>query len=121
MFDVRTIQEIFELVRSYFNPPEETRSLTADVQIDIQGEGGGEWTIHFENLDYQVIPGQIESPDIRFSIGAEDCLALVNGTLNPVTAYMLRRFDFIGDMKLANQLRRMFDFPTGTILDKWKI
>ena len=45
MFNVRTIQEIFDFVRDYFNPPEDAKSVKAIVQVDVRGEGGGEWMV----------------------------------------------------------------------------
>ena len=112
-FHVESIGEIFALAREHFQPPEGAEGTTAAVQLDIHGEGGGEWHIDFAGLDFTVVPGKHAAPDIWVSVSAADCIAVVNGELNPVTAYMRGRINFTGDMQLIYRLQNLFVMPDG--------
>ncbi len=85
-----TLQELTDRVRDVASGhPELTRPVTLDL-----GETG---MIHLDdNAD--------QPADCRISISADDLEALIEGRLDPTTAYMGGQLGVDGDMTLALQL-----------------
>jgi putative sterol carrier protein len=57
----------------------------------------------------RTVEGRADSPDLTVTISDEDLLALFNGELNPMMAFMTGRIRVGGDMQLAQRLVKFFD------------
>jgi putative sterol carrier protein len=89
-----TLQELTDRVRDVASGhPELTRPVTLDL-----GETG---MIH---LDDDGVDNADQPADCRISISADDLEALIEGKLDPTTAYMGGQLGVDGDMTLALQL-----------------
>jgi putative sterol carrier protein len=100
-------QEIFDAMESRFLP-EQARDLNAVVQFDLSGEGGGQWHIVIANGGLTVNRGAAPAPTMVFSASAADYVAIINGDLNPMTAFMQGKVRLRGDMALAMRLPNLF-------------
>jgi putative sterol carrier protein len=76
--------------------------------FDLAGENGGKWAVRVRANQVtveEVAEGEDASPDVTLSMAAEDLLAIANGTLNPVAAFMQGRVRVSGDMGLAMRMQ----------------
>ena len=91
---------------------ENTDAATAPnavYQFNITGDGGGEWNLDLtkgKTGDF-VGEGTHDSPGATVTVSAEDWLGMVNGTLNPMQAFMSGKIKIDGDMTLAMSLQQV--------------
>ena len=105
---VSSIQEIFEHINEGFHP-DKAAGVDAVIQFDLTGEGGGKYWIRVVDQKAEVHEGEHEDPTMTLISSAADYIALVNGELNPMTAFMQGKIKVKGDMGLALKLQTMFD------------
>ncbi len=106
---VTSIQEIFDAMPSRFLP-DQAGELRAIIQFDLSGDGGGQWYATIADHTLQVNPGQAPSPSLTLNSSASDYLAIINGELKPMTAFMQGRIRVRGDMPLLLRMQGMFNF-----------
>ena len=102
-----TVREIFEAMPGRFLP-EQAGDLNATIQFDLSGEGGGQWYLAIADRKIAVTEGAVAKPTMMFSAAASDYLAIVNGDLNPINAFMQGKVKIQGDMSLALSMQKMF-------------
>lgn len=100
----RTIQEMFNELPKHFDP-EAWGSKNAVMMFDVKGEQGGSWVATIEDKQLDFRKGTVENPDMTLIAQDEDLLKMVNGDLNPVTAFMSGKVKIQGDMSLAMKLQ----------------
>jgi putative sterol carrier protein len=104
MPQVTTASEAFEQIKEGFDP-ETTGGATGSFLFDLSGEGGGQWGVVLEGDSVEVIEGGIEGATATINMAAEDFVAMVNGTLNAVAAFMQGKIKVQGDMALVMKLQ----------------
>jgi len=87
--------------------PNKVAGINAVYQFKISGDNGGDWTIALKDGHVDVSQGEVESPDITISTSDTDWLDIVNGTLNPTTAFLTGRVKVQGDPSLALKLQSL--------------
>ena len=102
-----TAKEIFEAMPGRFLP-EQAGDLNAVIQFDLSGEGGGQWTLSVADRKATVTDGTTPNPNMTFSTDAADFVAIINGDLNPMNAFMQGKVKVKGDMTLALKLQNIF-------------
>ena len=102
------IQEIFEKIPSAFLP-EKAANLNATIQLELTGEGGGDWVIKIANGAMSVNQGRHATPNLGLTMAAIDYVALSRGEVNPVNLFMAGKIQLQGDMTLAMKFSDMFD------------
>lgn len=75
--------------------------------FDLSGEGGGKWTLTLKDNGAKLEDGETTSPNVTFKMAAQDLVAISNGTLNPVSAFMQGKVKVSGDMTLAMRLQSL--------------
>jgi len=75
--------------------------LKAVYQFSLSGEGGGEWIVAVQNEQISVKEGKAENADLTFRVSAQEWLAIVNKTSDPVQSYMTGKLQVDGDTELA--------------------
>jgi putative sterol carrier protein len=83
----------------------------AVYQFNITGDGGGEWNLDCtkgKTGDF-VSTGTHDSPGATITVSAEDWLGMVNGSLNPMQAFMSGKIKIDGDMTLAMSLQQVMN------------
>lgn len=101
-----TVAEIFAEIPSQFDPaawgPED-----AVLQFNITGEGGGQWNADIKEGKITISEGINKEPSMTVTCTAQDMLAIVNGELSAVSAFMQGRVKIDGNLALAMKLQNL--------------
>ncbi len=102
-----TPQEVFDAMPSRFNAAE-AGDLNAVIQFDLSGEGGGQWVATIAGGKVSVNKGV--APDANLTLGADvaDYMAMINGELNAMNAFMQGKVRIKGDPTLVLRLQKLF-------------
>ncbi len=102
-----TIAELFEQMPSVFNPAA-AAGMNKTFQWNITGDEAGVWAFKINDGQGEVIPGGVEKPDVTFTISDKDWLAITEGKLDGMNAFMTGKLKVSGDMMLAMKLQNLF-------------
>jgi putative sterol carrier protein len=101
-----SVQEILAGMTSL--DPAKTQGVNSVMLFDLSGEGGGKWTLTLKDDEgVKLEAGETASPNVTFTMDAQDFLAIANGELNPVSAFMQGKVKVSGDMALAMRLQTL--------------
>jgi putative sterol carrier protein len=100
-------QEVFDAMPAHFKP-EEAGDMNATVQFDLSGEGGGQWHARLADGKLTVEPGTAAQPNITIITSADNFLALVNGELKPMPAFMTGKVKVKGNVSLLMKMQSLF-------------
>ena len=101
------VRAFFEALPSRFHAPA-ADGVTAVYQFDLSGDEGGQYQLHIADQVCRVIDGVHPSPDVTLKMAGEDCVAILDGRLNGVSAYLSGRLKMEGDLGLAMKLAAFF-------------
>lgn len=107
MAKATTIQQIFDAMPGRFSA-EKAGELSAVIQFDLTGEGGAQYTATIGNGQCQVAQGTVANPTMVLTAAASDYLAMINGELNPMQAFMQGKVKIKGDIAVAMKLQSLF-------------
>ncbi|GAC1400240.1 MAG: SCP2 sterol-binding domain-containing protein [Ktedonobacteraceae bacterium] len=105
-----TVDETFTTMESIFNPSA-AAGLNKTFQWNISGEQAGTWALKIANQTCELMRSAAEKPDITFNVKDTDWLAIAEGKLDPMNAFMTGKVKVTGDMMLAMRVPNLF--PTG--------
>ena len=105
--DSPDVRRFFEALPARFSPAS-SEGVSAVYQFNLSGEHGGHYQLHIADRTCRVVPGVHPSPDVTLSMAGEDCLAVLEGRLNGVSAYLSGRLKMDGDLGLAMRLASLF-------------
>lgn len=83
---------------------EEAKGINALVQISLTGEGGGNWGVKVDDGSINVKEGMAVSPQLTIKTSAQNTSKLLQGKLNPLSAFMTGKIKLTGDLALAMKL-----------------
>jgi len=101
-----TVAEIFNEIPKRFDPAS-WGSEDAVLVFDITGDGGGQWTADIKGGTLTVRDGAAAGADMTMTVTSDDMLAIVNGELNAVSAFMQGKVKVDGNMALAMKLQSL--------------
>jgi putative sterol carrier protein len=104
---VNSIQEIFDNMNEGFQP-EKAEGVDAIFQFDLTGDNGGKYWIKVADQQVEVHEGEHNDPTMTLTSTADDYMAVVNGDLAPMSAFMQGKLKVKGDMGLALKLQTIF-------------
>ena len=102
-----TVAEIFETMVNIFNPAA-AAGMNKTIQWNISGDEAGKWAFKIANETCELIPGGVEKPDLTMMMSDKDWIAIVEGKLDPMNAFMTGKVKTAGDMMLAMRLQQLF-------------
>nr|HET6903722.1 SCP2 sterol-binding domain-containing protein [Ktedonobacteraceae bacterium] len=102
-----TVAESFAQMPSVFNPAAAT-GMNKTLQWNITGEEAGVWAAQIVNNECNIITGGVEKPDITFTVSDKDWLAITEGKLDAMNAFMTGKLKIAGDMMLAMKVPNLF-------------
>lgn len=102
-----TIPEVFEAMPENFNSAA-AAGMNKTFQWNITGEQASKWAFKITNGAGELIPGGVEKPDITITVSDKDWIAIVEGKLDPMNAFMTGKVKIAGDMMLAMKLQQLF-------------
>src|SRR5579884_3447234 len=95
-----TMNELFDTMPARLNSAVAV-NVNKTVQWNITGEDAGVWAIEINKGTARLIPGGVEKPDVTFTIKDKDWLAIAEGKLSAMNAFMMAKLKIAGDMALA--------------------
>jgi putative sterol carrier protein len=102
------VKDIFDNMCSQFRP-DKAQGETAMIQFDLAGDNGGKYWAQVSNGTCAVGAGDSPSAaDMTLMASAEDYLAIINGTLNAMNAFMMGKVKVKGNMGMAMKLQTWF-------------
>ncbi len=101
-----TAEVLAELVARF--RPEAAQGLRAIYQLNLTGEGGGDWHITIADQKCSLSSGVAPEPDIGITMQAQDWKELVAGRLNAFDAFLQGKIQIDGDISLASQIQTLF-------------
>ncbi len=102
-----SVKEVFEKMPEVFNPAA-AAGLNMIFQFHITGNEAGEWHVIVKDNTCQVLDGAHESPNVTLTMADADWLAMCNGTLNGMTAFMTGKLKASGDIMAAQRIPSLF-------------
>ena len=87
--------------------PAKTAGINATIQFDLSGDNGGLYWVKMADGSAESGSGRVENPKMTLRSSADDWVAVVNGDMNPMQAFMSGRLKIQGDMGLAMKLQML--------------
>jgi putative sterol carrier protein len=104
---VTDVRDVFAAMPGRFLP-DQAGDLSATIQFDLSGEGGGQWHVTIAGGKASVAEGVAPNAHMTMSVSAADYLAIVNGELDPMQAFMQGKVKITGDVALALKMQQVF-------------
>lgn len=101
-----TASELFASLPERFRS-ERAGDLRATYVFELDGEGGGSWTVRVGAGSLGVEDGSAAEADVTVRAKAEDWMAIVEGRMDPQLAYLTKRLRVTGNLQLALRLREV--------------
>ena len=98
--------EIMEAIKAKYNS-DKMKGVTAVYQFELTGDGGGNFHIDVKDGEAEFGDGQHDNPSITVTMEVADFNQLLDGSLNPTTAFMTGKIKVKGDMSLAMKLQAL--------------
>ena len=87
--------------------PDLAASIGAAYTFNIDGEGGGTWTVDLRKDSDWVTTGSIDDAGCTINVTAEDFIGLVTGAMPGPQLFMMGKLRIEGDMGLAMKLGQL--------------
>jgi putative sterol carrier protein len=101
------VRAFFETLPSRFHAAA-AEGVTAVYQFELSGDEGGQYQLHIADQTCRVSPGVHPAPNVTLRMAGEDCMAILDGRLTGVSAYLSGRLKMEGDLGLAMRLTAFF-------------
>jgi putative sterol carrier protein len=101
------VNEVFEKMPEVIKPSAAS-GLNVVYQFHITGDQAGDWNVVIKDSACQVSKGVHESPSVSLTMADVDWLAMCNGTLNGMTAFMTGKLKATGDIMAAQRIPNLF-------------
>ena len=105
-----TVDGIFALMPELFLP-EKAQGMSVSVYYQVTGEGGGDYTCRIDNGAFSLLREAKPDATSVVVIGAEDWIALNEGKLDPMQAFMTGKLKGTGDLGLLQKFPKFFKKP----------
>lgn len=105
MEKISSCKEYFDTIQKRFLP-EHAKGVQATFVYDLEGSGGGQWTVRVDNDKISVESGAASDPTVTYKIKASDYVDLANGDLNGAKAFLLRKLKVSGSIPMAQKMNK---------------
>lgn len=103
---LNSVSELFTEIPKHFDA-DKWGTENAVLQFNIGGDNGGKWYATVADGKLSVAEGEAPGPSMTMTCDAKDILAIVNGELSAVSAFMQGRVKIDGNMSLAMKLQNL--------------
>lgn len=103
-----TIPTSFTGLQTAFRP-ERAGGVNKTIQFHFTGDEPGDWNLTIRDGALTYAQGTADSPNTTVTVASQDWLAILRGTLNPMTAVLGGKLKIAGDMALMMQFQTWFD------------
>lgn len=84
--------------------PEKTKEIDGAFKFDVTGANAGLWVVDCRAVEVNEGDGDA---DVTITVGDEDLVAIADGSLDAMQAFMLGKVQVDGDMGLAMKLQQI--------------
>ena len=102
-----TVAETFATMETLFNP-DAAKGINKTIQWNISGDDAGKWAFKIADQTCELIEGGVEKPDLIMSMSDKDWIAIAEGKLDAMNAFMMGRVKTQGDVMLAMKIQQVF-------------
>jgi putative sterol carrier protein len=102
-----SVKEIFAGMPGTFNQGA-AAGLNVVIQYDIEGDQGGDWYVVIKDQTCTVSEGVHSGPTLTMKMADKDWMAMCNGQLDGMTAFVTGKLKASGDIMLAQRLPMLF-------------
>lgn len=103
-----TISELLDLYPEYFKP-EEAAGVDGVVQLDLDGEDGGQYYLVIEDQTLDIHAGTHDDPTVTIRTTTERWLEINRGEASPMTMMMMGKLKIDGSLSMATKFQSMFN------------
>jgi putative sterol carrier protein len=89
------------------NDPERVAQLNGSYQLDLSEDGGSIWYLKVLDGLYDFGEGELKNAECTVKIGLQNLLAILEGRLNPMTAYVTGKIKMSGDVNIIQKFRKI--------------
>jgi putative sterol carrier protein len=100
---VSSCQEYFDTIQDRF-VADAAKGIEATYLYELDGAGGGTWTVTVKDGAVSVASGATDSPSVTYKMKADDYVKLANGDLGGAKAVMTRKLKVSGSIPLARKM-----------------
>ena len=100
-------KEIFDKMPEAFNPSA-AAGMDAVFQFHITGGEAGDWHIIVKDNACQVNEGTHDSPSVSLTLADADWVAMCNGELDGMSAFMSGKLKATGNIMMAQSIQNLF-------------
>ena len=102
-----TIESLIAMIPKTL-PGEKAKQANTVIQLNVTGSQAGQWNIVVKDGNVNVAKGSHAAPEITVTADTTDILAVADGKLDPMAAFMQGKAKVQGDMSEAMELARLF-------------
>ncbi len=103
------IDEVMKQLPNYLDP-QKIKGVNLVMQVNLKGEGAGDWALTIKDGNANVIKGKVDKPNFALAANVDDFKGILSGKVNPTQAFMTGKVKVTGDMNQAMKLMGMFKF-----------
>jgi putative sterol carrier protein len=103
--EASTPKEFFNNILPNRFKPEKAKGIDVIVQVDINGNNGGNWIVKIKEQKLEVKEGIHQSPNLSLKMAEKDYLDLINGKTSAEKAFFSGKIQFKGNITLALKLK----------------
>lgn len=99
----KALEEIIYWLPEFIDP-DKNKDQNFTIQINANGEGGGEWGIVIVDGKCEILEGTLNHSDFAITADAQDMLKMIYGELDPFKAYLRGKIKLKGKINQALKL-----------------
>jgi putative sterol carrier protein len=100
---VHNCKQYFDTLAERF-VPEAAKGVNATYQYELEGTGGGTWTVAVHDGTFEVSEGATANPTVVYKMNADNYVKMVNGDLSGTKAFLTRKLKVSGSIPLAQKM-----------------
>ncbi|GCF08053.1 SCP2 sterol-binding domain-containing protein [Dictyobacter arantiisoli] len=101
------VVDTFPALQNLFNPGA-AAGLNKSIQLHVTGSDAGDYAIHIHDQKCELVPPASVKPDLTLSVSDQDWIAVTQGQLDPMKAFLSGKIKATGDMMLAMKIPALF-------------
>jgi putative sterol carrier protein len=110
------IIELIQMARRSFEK-ENSAGIALSVGLHLSGEGGGDWLMRIRDQELVIEAGEADDCDSDVRLDTKDLPGLIDGSLNPMRAFLSGRIQVNGDQMALLKLPSMFNFSQSDLAE----
>ena len=102
-----SVKEVFEKMPTVFNAAS-AAGVNAVFQFHITGDESGDWYVSVKDNTCEVVEAIHDNPTVSLTMADKDWLAMCNGELDGMSAFMSGKLKATGDIMMAQRIQSIF-------------